>query len=487
MIELYIMIAWLAIMLFVGLWAGAGKRAPKSKEDWGTAGRSFHWITNYFTAHATQLSALTFMGFPGLLYVFGVPVFYAHYLAYMLGTCGFFVLFGPKMWRLGKKFGHMTPTDFLVQYYGGGKWFGYFLGAIFFLALIPYIQIQVLGTGWVFEQASGGLIPVWLGALIAYAIITIYVWAGGLRAVAYTDIIQGAMLLFGLWTGSIAIIMVFGGGFVNVFTQAATKLPELVAVTGFKGWNWAYTLSWALAVGAGWTFHAHMWLRMYTPRSETHARTWAGVQYAENCLHGIILTGAMLAVAIALPGLRADMAWLQATQKIFPVWLYGIMLAAVVAAIFSTVDSQVHALGLIVTHDFVERAGKKLTDQQFIWANRITVVIVVAAGYILAFVYPYPLGILSGYPASLGFILCPTIVFAAAHQRWVTKQGAIIGLIAGYIAMVITSVPPYANLFSIYFGCWGALVNTIVLIIVSLVTKTKPTEEQVKAIREASW
>ncbi len=60
-----------------------------------------------------------------------------------------------------------------------------------------------------------------------------------------------------------------------------------------------------------------------------------------------------------------------------------------------------------------------------------------AAGYILAFYYPMILGFLAAYPASLGFILLPQIICAVTAQRWVTKYGAIAGLIAGFITMAI--------------------------------------------------
>lgn len=485
--QLIILLVWLAVILAVGI--GAGKLRPvRTAEDWSVGGRSFRWITNYFTAHATQLSALTMLGFPGLIYLVGVPVLYAHFIAYMLGTCGFFVLFGTKIWRLGKKHKHITPTDFLTRYYGGGKWFGFFLGAVFFLALIPYIQIQVLGAGFLFEMASGGLIPGWMGALILYGMVVIYTWIGGLRSVAYTDVAQGAVLLFGLWVGTIAIIQVFGGGFINTFSMAIEKVPQLLTVSGYKGWNWPFVLSWALALGVGWAFHAHMWLRMYTARSAKDSRIWTATIFTENMIHGILLTGAMIAVAMAFPGVeRADLAFMGTVEKLFPTFFFGLFLAAVASAIFSTVDSQVHALGLIVSHDFIERSGRKLKDREFIWVNRLVVLLVVLAGYILAYTYPEPLGLLSGYPASLGFILLPTVIFAVTAQKWVTKHGVILGLIVGYIVMAITSTGPLKNPYSVYFGLWGVIANTIVLIIVSLLTKTRPSEEAVKEVREAGW
>jgi SSS family solute:Na+ symporter len=470
----------------VGLWAGRVKKIT-TREEWSVAGRSFRWITNYFTAHGTQLSALTFFGFPGLLYTVGVPVFYAHYIFYALGTCAFFVLFGPKIWRLGKRLGHVTPTDALTFYYGGGRWFAYLIAALLFLALIPYVQLQVAGMGFTFEAATDGLVPAWLDAFILYLIVVIYVWYGGMRAVAYTDMVQGALLLFGLWFGAISIIAIVGGGVSNIFSQAVEKFPQLMTVSGHRGWDWAYTISWAAALGAGWSMHAHMWMRMYTPQSEKAARLWSSYMFGQNILNGIVLTIAMLAVALATPNLRPDMAFLQTIGKIWPAAIYGVMLAAVSAAIFSTIDSQIHAIGLIVTHDFIERGGKQLTERQFIWLNRIIVVVVTFIGYVLAFTYPAPLAFIGGYAAALGFIMMPPVLAMVTAQKWVTKEGVVAGLIVGYIVFLITGTGPLTNPLNIYSGMWGFLANTMVMSVVSLFTKSKPLKEVIEVITNAGW
>jgi Na+/proline symporter len=95
-----IFVAWIIIVIGVGLWAGRVKKIT-TREEWSVAGRSFRWITNYFTAHGTQLSALTFFGFPGLLYTVGVPVFYAHYIFYAFRNLYFLRAFRSK--NLAKK------------------------------------------------------------------------------------------------------------------------------------------------------------------------------------------------------------------------------------------------------------------------------------------------------------------------------------------------------------------------------------------------
>jgi sodium/proline symporter len=163
------------------------------------------------------------------------------------------------------------------------------------------------------------------------------------------------------------------------------------------------------------------------------------------------------------------------------------MLAAVSAAIFSTIDSQIHAIGVIVTHDFIERGGKQLTERQFIWLNRIIVVVVTFIGYVLAFTYPAPLAFIGGYAAALGFIMMPPVLAMVTAQKWVTKEGVAAGLIVGYIVFLITGTGPLTNPLNIYSGMWGFLANTVVMAVVSLFTKSKPRKEVIEVITNAGW
>ncbi|MEM0262639.1 MAG: hypothetical protein QXN17_08330, partial [Nitrososphaerota archaeon] len=347
--------------------------------------------------------------------------------------------------------------------------------------ILPYIQTQVGAAGQIFSLASGGVIPLWLGALITYIAVTAYIWVGGFRAVTIVDTIQGLILLVSLWVGSLAIIIGFGG------LGAFQKLPaQLTYVSGFAGYNWLLTSTWAISYGAGWAFMPHLWINLYSPKNERVARLWPTTVYVENVLHGTVLTIATVMVAAALPGIKPDLAFFAGVQKISQ-YIYAFVLAGVGAAIVTTVDAQLFVVGLLLSHDILEKGRKHFTDRQFIWINRVLVGVVAIIGFLLYFIYPYPLGIIAGYAAALGLIMAPPVILILTGQKWITKEGVVAGILAGLISIIVFSSTPLTNLFGIHYSAWSVVIDSAVLIVTSLFTKSKPLSETVNEIKAAGW
>jgi len=256
-------------------------------------------------------------------------------------------------------------------------------------------------------------------------------------------------------------------------------------VSGVGGFDWVYMATFAISYGAGWAFHPHMWINMYTPKSAKAQKLWSLTIYVENMAHGIILSLAALTMAALMPGIKPDLAFLTGAMKYSEI-LYFFLLVGIGAAIVTTVDSQLHAIGLLLSHDILERGKVYLSDKAFIRLNRALLVIIAAIGYILYFVYPHPLGIIAGYAAALGLIMAPPIIAALTAQKWVTKEGVIAGLIAALISLIIFSRGPLTNLFRIHYAAWAVAIETLVLVIVSMLTKSKPSQEVISELISVS-
>jgi SSS family solute:Na+ symporter len=481
MILLVALIIWLLIVVLAGILPPVF-RPLRGREDYSVAERRVSWWRNYLTAHATQLSAATFMGFPGLIYSIGLAITYAHYIPYMIGSCAFWLIFGVTVWRLARKYKFITPTDFLAWYYGGGSLFRIFIAIVYIITLLPYIQLQVGGAGLIFNMASNGAIPIWVGGLIAYIAVTAYLWVGGYRAITIVDTIQGVVLLSGLWAGSLAVIFGLGGGNINLLID---KVPKLMYVSGVGGYDWLFMATFAISYGAGWAFHPHMWINMYTPKSAKAQKLWSTTIYIENMIHGILLSLAAIFAAALIPGVKPDLAFLTGAMRyseILGAWL----LVGIGAAIVTTVDSQLHSIGLLISHDILERGRAYFSDRAFIWINRALLMVVAAIGYILYFIYPYPLGIIAGYAAALGLIMAPPIIAALTAQKWITKEGVVVGLVAALISIIVFSTGPLANLYRIHYAAWAIVMETLVMAIVSIFTKSKPSKEVINELISVS-
>jgi len=181
------------IVLFVA-------RRKQTQEEYFVGGRTLGWLVTGLTYAATTYSAFMMVGLVGLSYGTGIGAMLFE-LAYLLATVIILVLYGKRIWRLGRDNGFVSPMEMFAERYGK---ITEGLGALVaFVALIPYASVQVIGLALVFSNYGIGFVA---GVTIATLIIFIWVFLGGLRGVAITDALQGLfMMLVAVlvlwWTG----------------------------------------------------------------------------------------------------------------------------------------------------------------------------------------------------------------------------------------------------------------------------------------------
>src|SRR5699024_1093976 len=146
---------------------------------------------------------------------------------------------------------YVTPSDLLGEFYNSEK-MRILVGFIVVVFTVPYLQIQLTGGAYLIQVASGDVIPFWLSVLLFYVVIIIYVWVGGMRAVAWTDIIYGALLFFGLLFAGFYIAGEVGGARMMFEKLSATSpehltLPGPLGDSGYAAW---ISLCFITAIGA---------------------------------------------------------------------------------------------------------------------------------------------------------------------------------------------------------------------------------------------
>ena len=201
-----VILLFMLIPLIVGFVAAA--KADDSSEDYFIQGRGMGSIAAFFTVAATWWSAFAFLGSNATFYSQG-PVYLTAFAWNILFGYLYYII-GKRIWFLGKKFDYTTPSDFMGDFYQSEK-LRVIVTVIVTVFAVPYLQIQLTGGAYLIEVASGGVIPFWLAAALFYAVIIIYVWVGGMRAVAWTDIIYGILLFFGLLYAGFHISGLVGG------------------------------------------------------------------------------------------------------------------------------------------------------------------------------------------------------------------------------------------------------------------------------------
>jgi len=191
-----VVFTYLAVVLIIGV-AGRQKDVGVSLDAYVAGGRGLGFGLLFFIIGAEFYSSVTFLGAPGWAYSRGVPA--------LLMMVSFSFALPPWWWigvysaRLGRRYGFLTQSDLLGARYRS-PCLSVLVAVVGVVALFPYLVVQIIGSGYLFTAATGGKIPFWLCAFLVFLIVLVYTFVGGLRAIGWTNVIQGFILLIAAWT-----------------------------------------------------------------------------------------------------------------------------------------------------------------------------------------------------------------------------------------------------------------------------------------------
>ncbi|WP_202708004.1 sodium:solute symporter family protein [Sporosalibacterium faouarense] len=479
-IVLLIVFCYLAIVMVMGIRAGLNK--DKSVEEFVTAGRSLTTFTMYFLMGGAIFSAFAFLGGPGWAYSKGAASFY------ILGYCAMglipWLLWGPKAYRMGRRYNYVTQAELVADRFQS-KGLSAIMAIISILAFIQYIALQLKGMAYVLNVTTDGLIPFWLGALVAYGVVLVYVFTSGVRGVAWTNVLQGLMMLVMAWILGIWLPIKFHGGVSDMFTKIAASNPEHLIIGAKMSWP---AFSSALIVSIlGFTMWPHLFMKSFTVKSErtlkrtvalypTFAIFMVPVLFIGFSGIGIVANGTLESADQILPYML--------TQLNLPAIVLGLVAAATLAAAMSSSDTITHGAASVYTFDFHKKIiNPNMDDRKSLIVTRVAIVVFCSIAYYIAVFGAKSLVslLLGAYGAIVQFL---PIMIAVFFWPRATKQGAILGLLTGVginFYIVITGV----SFYDIHAGVWGLLGNVIVLILASLLTKPQDKEHVNKFIEES--
>ena len=445
----------------------ANRRLTVNMEDFLLYGRQAGVIVLYLTVVATFHSAFAFLGSGGFFYTHGIGFWAAGTWTILVGVITYTL--GTRIWALGKRFGYITPADMLADFYESDA-VRVLTAAVSVVFTILYIQVQSQGLGYILSVASGGRVSFEVGTLILLIVAAAYLIAGGLRAVYWTDVIQGVWMYAAVWVGSLVLVYELFGGPVELWQRLATERPDLLTLPGPEGFfTPGVWFGMTIALSFGIVFQPHMMIRFYTAAS---ARTlkWLGAT-TPIYLMTLYIPAAMVGLggALVLPDLEiADRIFPELLFQYAPAWLTGLILAGATAAAMSTLDSILHSNMTVLTRDIYQRfVAPGRSQAHYVLFGRGVVLVLLAVGYVLSvstFDFLVTLITLSGAGA---LQLMPAILGVCyPGRRATTRNGVIAGIIAGLLVLYLTRVVIFQPL-GIHEAVWSLGVNFIVTIIVS--------------------
>ncbi|QOX63317.1 sodium:solute symporter family protein [Anoxybacterium hadale] len=413
----------------------ARNKSVPTIEDFFLQSRKMPAVMLIFTVYSTWMSAFAFLGAGGYFYEMGPVYMTAIGWDALFGIL--FMVIGKRVWFYGKENGYITPTDFFQDIYEY-KPLSFIVTAVMILFTIPYLQIQLSGGAYIIEVASDGMIPWRISGLIFYLIIIIYLWAGGLRAVALTDIFYGTCLFLSMIF--IGFFLVNKAGGAEYVFQTITAINEKnVVLPGPKGDAGALLwISMFVTVPIGALMGPPMWIRFYSAENKR----------IFNMIPLFITIAAIQCVGTMLAGSAGILLIPDAYQSdaIIPIMLlkYGdevlcaLLFCGVAAAALSTANSQIHAVAAIYTIDVHKRyINKDISEKKLTSVGKWAVLIISAAAYILLLNNPVMI-INTGTIGMSGTAQIFIPVAGALFWKRSNGKAAACGVLTGILVLAVT-------------------------------------------------
>jgi len=380
----FILIIYLGFTFWASLFGN--KLKNDTPEAYFLAGRNLGTISLFFTILATNFSAFYFLGFAGEGYRIGYSVYIIMALGTALASMAFFVL-GPRIWTLGKKHNYITPSE-LIYGETGSRSLSYIFSAVMIIFTLPYLSLQIVGGGLILEQLTGGQVGYTIG-IVCLTIVTIaYVLIGGMQSVAKTDLKQGVLMIFFM---ILAVIMVSRslGGMETANETVFNIVPDAFTVEGLndhynpKKW-FSFLFFWIFCV----PMFPQLFMRFYISKD---------IKTLNNSILLYSLLPLFISVLPVMIGVWGHISFPDLMGKeadqILPMMLtehagelfFSLIMVGAIAAFMSTLDSQLLALGTMVTRDFyLPLSNKKVSLEREVFIGRLVVGLFAFVGLIIA-------------------------------------------------------------------------------------------------------
>ncbi|MCH7229453.1 sodium/proline symporter PutP [Glycomyces sp. L485] len=437
-------IFYLLVMVAIGVWVYS---RTKTLSDFALGGRTLNAPTAALSAQASDMSGWLLLGLPGAVYAFGIgEAWIAVGLA--IGTYLNWLFVAPRL----RTYTERAHNSISLSAYFESRFedktnllrivSALIIGVFFTL----YVASGLVAGGLLFETIFG--VEPTVAITVAVVVIVVYTFLGGFLAVSFTDFIQGVLMFLAL---VIVPILAIGavGGFDAVFGDVRNTSPNLlnwIDESGFtpgEGWAGSNTLSFVaiaglLAWGLGYFGQPHILARFMGIRSakDVPVARRIGVTWVLVTLAAAVLIGLVGISYIDAPLENQETVFLVLVQDLFNPWIAGILLAAVLAAVMSTADSQLLVASTAVTEDFYRRYfHREARDAELVWIGRAAVVAVAIVAYYFALQGGTVLEIVAYAWAGFGSAFGPIVILSLYWSR-MTWLGALAGMVTGATVVV---------------------------------------------------
>lgn len=466
--QLIAIIIYMLAMLLIGWYA---YRRTKNLTDYMLGGRSLGPAVTALSAGAADMSGWLLMGLPGAIYVAGLVEAWIA-IGLTIGAYLNWLFVAPRL-RVYTQISNdsITIPSYLENRLKDSTRILRIASGIIILVYFTFYVSSGFVAGGVFFESSFGT-SYHFGLLIVGLVVITYTLFGGFLAVSYTDFVQGTIMFLALLLVPIVGVFITGGIAETAESIRAVDPTRLSLIQGATFLGVVSSLAW----GLGYFGQPHIIVRFMAIKTvkETKEARRIGIGWMIFSLLGAIATAL---VGIAYFQQNPDLTltdpeaiFIELGQIVFHPFIAGFMLAAILAAIMSTISSQLIVTSSALIEDLYKAVIKSdASDKQYVFLGRMAVLIVSLVA--MAFAWAKTNTILklvsfawAGFGASFG-----PVILLSLYWKKITNIGAIAGMIVGAVTVMI-----WGNIDvltgTIYEIVPGFILNLIVTIVVSLMT-----------------
>ncbi len=499
--ELLAFVLYFALILGVGLFFFFRSKSGGEKEYF-LGGRAMGpWVTA-MSAQASDMSGWLLMGFPGSILAFGMGKVWIG-IGLALGTAANWIFVAKRLRRFSRASGDsITLPQYLTNRFASQSSVLKIVCAVIFLvSFTVYVSSAFVAGKNVMTAVIPELADSPMLAMAIFAVfILLYTFLGGYKAVCWTDFFQGILMLIALL--AVPIIMTTG----NFDASYSGAFADGITAFGTNPFaaSWQDIVS-GLAWGLGYFGMPHIIVRFMAIKKPSMVKKSATVAI----IWVVITLGAAIAIAILgrtfllgdgtslsallLPAGAQQDIFITVVLDVFPAFIAGILLAAIVAAAMSTADSQLLVASSAFTSDIYKPIIRKnkTTDKEILWVGRIVVLIVAVVGFIIAAsginnADSWANSIMSMVENAWGLFgasFGPVVILSLFWRRF-NYAGACAGIITGAAVDVFWLLTctntiiknPLIGVTGVYEVLPGFVAGLIAAVVVSLATKAPSSE-----------
>jgi sodium/proline symporter len=460
-------------MLLIGYYA---YKRTSDLSDYMLGGRTLGPAVTALSAGASDMSGWLMMGLPGAMFSQGISAAWIA-IGLTLGAYANWVYVAPRLRTFTEAANNsITIPSFLENRFGDeSRLLRLISGLVIMIFFTFYVSSGLVSGGVLFQNSFG--FDYHIGLWIVFAVVVAYTLFGGFLAVSWTDFVQGLIMVLALILVPLATILTVGG-IGTTFTEIRSVDPALLDI--FKGTSLLGIIS-LFAWGLGYFGQPHIIVRFMAISSvkEMKKARRIGMGWMIFSVVGAMLTGLVGIALFSKQGWTLadpETVFIELGKILFHPLITGFLLSAILAAIMSTISSQLLVTSSSLTEDVYKTFFRRqATDKELVFVGRLSVLLVSLVALMLAYNKNDTILDLVGYAwAGFGASFGPVVLLSLYWKR-MNKWGAFAGMVAGALTVIVWTRFEVLTDF-LYEMVPGFAASLLAIAVVSLVTK-EPSEK----------